>query len=319
MHSLPLVSVVLPVFDVAPYLEACVGSAHDQDWPDLDLIAVDDGSRDGGGPLLDALAARWSRPGRSMRVVHQQNAGAAAARNAGLELVRGDYVCFLDGDDRLHPTAVSRLVQTLHDDLALALAAPRWRYVDAAGRPTGTFSTARRARYDSGGLVVDGPIDSASGVMVPATVARETGPFDTELSGCIDLDWFVRAVAGRGAAAAILPEPLVDYRKRPGQITSDWRRMRDNWETVVAKMARTQAALSPGQLRAARSRNAIFYATVAYQAGSYADARALVWRSWRLDPRFALRDPHARVRTLAACASLLPTGLHAALRKRVNG
>ena len=319
MRTYPLVSIVLPVLNVAPFLGECVWSAYGQDWPLLELVAIDDGSEDGSGSMLDALAVRWTAPGRSMRVVHQPNAGAAAARNAGLDLLRGDYVCFLDGDDRLHPTAVSRLVEMLRGDPALALVAPRWRYVDAQGVATGTISTPRRARYTGRDLVVEDPLDSASGVMVPARVARETGSFDTELSGCIDLDWFVRAVATRGEAAAILPEPLVDYRKRAGQITSDWRRMRENWETVVAKLAHSEAALSPAELSVARGRNAVFHATVAYQAGEYSDARALIWLAWRLAPRLVLRDPHARIRTLAACASLLPEGLHATLRRRVNG
>ena len=84
------VSVIIPVFNAAPYLRACLASVT---LPDVEVIAVDDGSTDGSGEILDA----WS----GITVIHQANAGAASARNAGIEAAHGDWLLFVDADDVL--------------------------------------------------------------------------------------------------------------------------------------------------------------------------------------------------------------------------
>ena len=89
------ISVVIPVYNVEDYLEACVRSVQAQTWQDLEMVLVDDGSTDSSGALCDALAAQDGR----IRVLHQVNQGPAVARNNGLAAATGDYVVFLDSDD----------------------------------------------------------------------------------------------------------------------------------------------------------------------------------------------------------------------------
>lgn len=95
------VSIIVPVYDVEPYLEACLESALSQSMSDLEVVCVDDGSRDGSREILDAFAARDTR----VRVICQANKGPSAARNAGLDAARGSVMMFLDGDDVLEPCA----------------------------------------------------------------------------------------------------------------------------------------------------------------------------------------------------------------------
>ena len=89
------VSVVLPVCNVEKYLRQCLDSVIGQTLKEIEIIAVDDGSTDGSPAILDEYAAREPR----MKVIHQCNAGAGAARNAGLDAANGDFVIFLDPDD----------------------------------------------------------------------------------------------------------------------------------------------------------------------------------------------------------------------------
>lgn len=313
-----LVSIAMPAYNVASYVEEAVATLHAQTHPAIELVAIVDGSTDGTGRLLRTSSERWRGEGRRMIVVSQENAGAAAARNAGLARARGAFICFLDADDRLAPDLVTRLVELLETNVELVLAAPLWRYIDADGRPTGVISEPGGLRHDAASLAVKGPLHSATGVMVRAEAARATAPFDTTLAGCIDLDWFVRLLAGRGAAAGIVPEPLADYRKRAGQITADWHRMEENWRRVSNKMAKAGYGLAPDEARRARARKLIYWATLAYQGGDYPAARRLIAESWWLAPRAALNDPLARIRTLAAMASLLPKPMHDALRRRAG-
>ena len=93
----PLISVIVPIYNVAEYLESCVNSILGQSYGNIEVLLIDDGSTDGCGELCDAFARR----DRRVRAVHQQNAGAGAARNRGLKEAKGEYFAFVDGDDLL--------------------------------------------------------------------------------------------------------------------------------------------------------------------------------------------------------------------------
>lgn len=101
-----VVSVVIPVYGVEQYLDRCIQSVVEQDYEQLDIVVVDDGSPDGCPELCDEWAARDSR----IRVVHKENGGLASARNAGLDIIIGDMVTFVDSDDYVEPNYVSELL-----------------------------------------------------------------------------------------------------------------------------------------------------------------------------------------------------------------
>ncbi len=105
----PLVSVVVPVFDVEDYLPEALDSVLAQTHPALEVVVVDDGSTDGSGALADEYAARDPR----VRVVHTGNRGLGAARNEGLRHVRGELLAFADSDDVVPPEAYAVLHRQL--------------------------------------------------------------------------------------------------------------------------------------------------------------------------------------------------------------
>ena len=111
------ISVIVPVFNVAGYLPQCVDSILSQDYGDLEVILIDDGSTDGSGEICDRYAALDSR----VRAIHQKNGGAAAAKNAGLRLATGEYLAFADSDDYLEPGAYGFLMKILLENGADAV------------------------------------------------------------------------------------------------------------------------------------------------------------------------------------------------------
>ena len=97
MDSLPLLSVVVPVYNVESYLDRCIRSIAEQTYSNLEMILVDDGSTDGSGAICDAWAEKDSR----VKVIHKENGGAGQARNVALEQIRGELVGLVDSDDFL--------------------------------------------------------------------------------------------------------------------------------------------------------------------------------------------------------------------------
>lgn len=109
---MPQISVIVPVYKVEKYLHRCINSILNQTYRDFELILIDDGSPDNSGHICDEYAAKDGR----IRVIHQKNSGASAARNAGLDCAVGDYVVFCDSDDLVAPMWLEHLVTAVAPD-----------------------------------------------------------------------------------------------------------------------------------------------------------------------------------------------------------
>jgi len=110
-EKLPLVSAIIPVHNGERHIAEAIGSVLDQDYPELELIIVDDGSTDG--------TAEQVRRHSSIRYHYQENSGTGSARNAGLQLARGEFIAFLDSDDLWMPGKIRRQVSVFAENPAL--------------------------------------------------------------------------------------------------------------------------------------------------------------------------------------------------------
>ncbi|WP_455500573.1 glycosyltransferase family 2 protein [Gemmiger sp.] len=104
---MPTVSVIIPVYKVERYLDACVESVAGQSYTDLEIILVDDGSPDNCPQMCDA----WAQKDPRIRVIHRKNGGLSAARNTGVDAAKGAFIAFADSDDRMEPDAIRRTVE----------------------------------------------------------------------------------------------------------------------------------------------------------------------------------------------------------------
>lgn len=135
-------SIIVPIYNVAPYLRKCVDSLLAQDITDYEIILVDDGSTDDSGAIADEIVkeamgnGQWAIDNETnrqspitnsptLRVIHQSNAGLSAARNSGIAVAQGDYILFVDSDDYLQPDVLGALMEQVeHDNLDVL----RFRY-----------------------------------------------------------------------------------------------------------------------------------------------------------------------------------------------
>lgn len=104
-------SIIIPVYNVAPYLHECLDSVLAQTFAGWEAICIDDGSPDESGVILDEYARRDSR----IRVIHKANGGVSSARNAGIEAAKGEWLLFVDGDDLLRQDALEVLVEKISE------------------------------------------------------------------------------------------------------------------------------------------------------------------------------------------------------------
>ena len=128
-----MISVILPVYNAAAYLPACLDSVLAQTHRDIEVIVVDDGSTDGSGDVCDDYACRDAR----VTVLHQPNGGPSAARNRALEEARGEYVAFIDSDDVVH-----------HRYLEVLLATLEQQHADIVQSPYQLVPASQRSAYD---------------------------------------------------------------------------------------------------------------------------------------------------------------------------
>lgn len=231
----PHVTVVIPYYAAAAWVEEALRSVLEQDYPAVDVVLVNDGSPD--TPLLEATLARVAQHPRAARlsVIHQENAGPSAARNHGVRVARGEYVGFLDADDRWSPTLVSRAVATLgaaqpadvvfFDGFTTAGDGRRWRISDRSP----TVATPGLADVIGGTSTV-----ITSGTVVRREAFLAAGGFDESLRRSEDFDFWLRMLR-RGAPFRAVPEPLVHRRLMPDGLSADKHEMRRALRTVLAR------------------------------------------------------------------------------------
>ena len=114
MDGMERISVIVPVYNVEPYLERCFDSVAAQSYQNLEILLIDDGSTDGSGELCEELAERDER----VRVIHKKNGGLGSARNTGIRAATGQILSFVDSDDWIEPGMYETLTEIMHREQA---------------------------------------------------------------------------------------------------------------------------------------------------------------------------------------------------------
>ena len=209
-----LISVIVPVYNAEQYLERCVDSLLGQTHRNLDILLVNDGSRDGSGALCDALARKDSR----IRVFHKENGGAASARNLGLAHIRGEYVAFADCDDWVEPNAYETMLFLAIREKVTLVSAGRYDVNSETGEKTVGLCPARQERISGvefAGRVFlwDNCDSSPCDKLYHRSLVQNTRFPEGKI--CEDIP-FINRVALDSEAVYLYDKPVYNYFHRPG-------------------------------------------------------------------------------------------------------
>lgn len=283
--ALPLVSVILPVWNGEKFLPHAIASALRQTYSHLEVIVVDDGSTDRSAQILDRAAALDSR----LRVVRQPNHGVAKARNRAIAEARGELIAPLDADDIWLPTKIARQVERLR----------------AAGEGAG-FGYSWWVWIDEHGLVIDrsprwtvvgnafeallriNVTGSASVPLFRKRCIEEAGGYDEGMAasnagGCED--WALALRIAERHSFAVVPEILLGYRRSRGSMSTARERMWRSHQRVVTMARQLRPQLARKVIRRARQQFALYLAGSAYWSGDW--MAAIAW-ALRAGPRLQL-------------------------------
>jgi glycosyltransferase involved in cell wall biosynthesis len=213
----PLVSCVVAAFNSERWVRDAIQSILDQTHRPIEVIVVDDGSRD----ATVQIARSFGDP---VRVITQETAGPPATRNRGAREARGDYIGFLDGDDRWHPEKLDRQLSHLEARPALAGTVTYVRTFWADGHE------AEEEHYRDHPRMKPIPGWATTTLLVRRPVFEAVGELDTELWFGDAVDWFMRA-RDRGFEIEMVPEVLTFHRLRRDNLTA--RRSRDSEEEFL--------------------------------------------------------------------------------------
>ncbi len=254
MQGSKLVSVIVPVFNVEPYLVEALDSTLCQTYANLEPIVIDDGSTDGSSETCDEYA---SRDGRAI-VVHQKNAGLSSARNAGLDCATGNVIAFLDPDDALRPNMIQTLMDAMEGHEA-EIAICQFSNHETQGHMTPPDAPASEpspnimSQDDAFRAIVDHRINTAvwDKVYVREIWGRLRFPDGLVYEGT----YCVFDIFSKAHRIVMLDEPLVMHRNRHGSIcnTPSLRNIEDGNTAGLRYLEfverHTPAVFAPEQLR----------------------------------------------------------------------
>lgn len=279
----PLVSVILPVFNGEEFIGQAVESALSQTYQQLEIITVDDGSTDGTRAILDHYARKDSR----VRVLGQANGGVARARNYAIAEARGEFIAPLDADDLWQPNKIElQLARMLEAGDHVGFVYSWWVWIDGNGSVLD-----RSPRWMFEGSVFEAllQINFTGNASIPLFRRRcieQAGGYNEALAaahagGCEDWELALR-IAER-YLAAVVPEILVGYRRRPGSMSTACATMWRSQQHVMQAMRELRPALRPLAMRRAGQQFALYLAGLSYWSGNLLSA----WR-WGLRSGFSL-------------------------------
>ncbi|QIZ76355.1 glycosyltransferase family 2 protein [Ferrimonas lipolytica] len=322
----PAFSVVIPIYNVAAYIEQCLDSVLKQTFTDFEVICVNDGSLDNSIELVE----QYRDP--RIHIIHQPNAGLSAARNTGINHSRGEFVALLDADDFWLPTKLAKHFRHLTQNPLIDISYSASEFVDSKGKPMGIGQNPRLRNIEAEHIICRNPVGNGSAAVLrhaflqrfqePAysSAPIRTEYFDESLRQSEDIEFWLRSALDMNAQFEGIAEPLTCYRVNASGLSANLVKQYNFWCDGMQKNRANHPAFFGQWFSLAKSYQQRYLARRAAQSGNSVEALRWMHRALLTDVRILTQEPARTLVTYAATlCSLLPQKSYSSLQKLAIG
>jgi cellulose synthase/poly-beta-1,6-N-acetylglucosamine synthase-like glycosyltransferase len=315
---LPIVTVVIPMFNVEKYIEKCIVSVLRQTFKNFEVICVDDGCSDN---TLNILK-QFTDP--RIRLIKQQNRGLAGARNTGIQAARGIFIALLDSDDCWASQKLTEHVVHLNSNPQVGVSYCPSLFMDENNHMTGTGQFPKLTEINFKDILCRNPIGNGSAAVIRSRLLtdisitnQEQGRkyyFDETLRQSEDIELWVRIASLNKWKFEGISTPLTYYRINDGGLSANLNKQFASWTLAMSKNEQTNTQLFKQLLPLARAYQLRYLARRAIHSGNSYQAITLIHRALFEQPRILFEEPKRTIATYAcALLSLLPRSLYNSL------
>ncbi|MGK0267553.1 MAG: glycosyltransferase involved in cell wall biosynthesis [Paraglaciecola sp.] len=312
---LPMVTVVIPMFNVEKYIEKCIISVLEQTFKNFEVICVDDGCSDN---TLNILK-QFTDP--RIRLIKQQNRGLAGARNTGIQAARGIYIALLDSDDYWASQKLTEHVAHLNSNPQVGVSYCPSLFIDENGNMMGTGQYPKLTEINFRDILCRNPIGNGSAPVIRRRLLTDISItnqgqarknyFDETLLQSEDIDLWVRIALSNKWKFEGISTPLTYYRINDDGLSADLNKQFASWTLAMRKNEKTNIQLFKKLLPLARAYQLRYLARRAIHSGRSYQAIKLIHRALFEQPRILLEEPKRTIATyLCSLLSLLPHSIY---------
>lgn len=241
----PKISIIIPVYNTAKYLPSCLNSVVNQTYQNLEIILINDGSTDNSLQIIQKYTKKDSR----IKVINQKNQGQSAARNAGLKKATGDYISFIDSDDKIKPDFIKKLLAAYNKNTSLSVCGIHYKRLKSKSAEDVYINHLRprhpkesRKAYILYLLAIDGRMYSSVNKLYRASIAKSL-KFDTKLNFAEDTKFVLDYLQKSPGEISFVLEPLYIYNF--GTETSTINQSAINWQNWQTSYQNLKSWLGP--------------------------------------------------------------------------
>ena len=319
------VSVIIPLYNVEPYIQATIQSVLDQTYPVHEIILVDDASPDNSVDLC-----RQIKDPR-ITIIQQENRGPSGALNSGIRKATGDYVAFLDGDDLWRPTKIATHIQHLESAAQVGVSFSRSSLMDMEGNPLSGLQSPRLTDIDIFYLMRYNPLGNGSAAVYRRQVLEqikfqqdlrgvpEDVYFDEQFRMSQDIELLRRIVLQTDWQVEGLSEPLTQYRINSKSVSSNFDKKVKVWEQLFAKACSLNSALISPCRSISKAYELKYLARRAVRLRDGQSAVRLSVQALKASGQVLVEEPISMVTILGAAVALwlMPNVIYTRLEKTV--
>lgn len=305
----PLISVVIPCYNVAPYIKGCIESVLAQTFKSFEIICVNDGSRDETMSVIEEIKDT------RLRLIFHENRGLAGARNTGINASRGIYVALLDADDLWHPEKLERHFKHLQMNPKLGISYSASEFMDEQGNLMGIGQHPKLKDITPKDILCRNPIGNGSAPVIRKSLlncvarVKKVGQytrneyFNEDMRQSEDVEFWLRAALKTNYMFEGLKETLTYYRVNSSGLSANLEKQYESWLFSVEQNRKLNPEFMNKWFPLASAYQKRYLARRAVQARNWKTALRLMKEAIAQEPKILLEEPKRTLLTLA-CAIL---------------